>query len=271
MGIKSSVLSVIIISSLFSCSTKPYNNHLYSGTTLFYTKFYTGSNSVHPAVLKVFQDNAIYPKKIDIINNVYTSDYIHQSNFGAKLRYTVYIEFKYNTIKVQLKNIQQYSIKKGQWINEDRLSFFDVEKLPTKLAESIYNIVNNQQRYQQVKNEIYNNFLFHYLVIKHLPKNHSKAWITQQMMPHTYSLNVTLSHFEQNKSGKMPNMRYIAEFTNTGKSNNNDNFVIKYYTNNKQFASIYKKSAIIIQGKLVNSNKTADMLIKSSHILLVDN
>lgn len=271
MSIKNGVLIVITISLLSSCSTKPYNNHLYSGTTLFYTKYYTGSNNIHPAVIKVFQDNNIYPKKIDIVNNVYTSDTIIQSNFGAKIRYTVYIEFRNNTIRVQLKNIQQYSIKKQQWINEDRLSFFDVEKLPTKLVDGIYKIINNQQRYQQVKNEIYNNFLFHYLVIKNLPEKDSQRWITQHMMPHTFNLNVTLSHFEQNKTGKIPNMRYIAEFTNTGKSNNNDNFVIKYYTNNKQFSSVYKKSHIIIQGKLLNSSNTANLLIKSSHVTLIDN
>ncbi|MFV1983391.1 MAG: hypothetical protein ACC657_07610 [Thiohalomonadales bacterium] len=250
---------LLITSILCSCSI--------TGDTVY---FYTGGNEFYPVVIKVFENHNIYPNKIDIVNNEFTSDYIYQSNLGARVRYKTKVKFKNNAITVKLYNIQQFSFDVDTWLNEDRFLYFDETALPKKIADEINAILNNQKIYDQVKKEVYNNFLFHYLVIKDLSKSQTDRWVKNHMLGRRYDLNVTLSKFEINKTGKLPNMKYVAEFTNTGISNFNDLFVFNYFTNSDKYSGISNKTQLKITGKLLESIDIADLLINSSHVFLVD-
>jgi hypothetical protein len=252
------LLFLIII--LYSCNTTPNSTYTYFGGNEFY-----------PVVIKVFENNGIGPETLDIINNEFTSDYIYQKNYGAKIRYTVKVKYKNNKISVELNNVQQFSFNNDTWVDENRLTYFDHLVLPKKIADEINTILNNQIEYELVKNEVYNNFLFHYLVIKNLPKKEKNNWIIHHMLGRNYELNVTLSKFKKNNTGLSPGMSYIAEFTNNEESDSNDFFVINYFTNNKDFEKVGNKTPLMISGKLLESIDIADTLIHSSHINLVDN
>lgn len=258
MRMKKLVLILIFTALLISCTTTEYLK-------------YTGDNEIHPVIMKVFDENKIIPTKIDIIKKEYHSSYIYQTNFGAKIRYTILVKYLANNIDVQLKNIQQYNFKDEQWYNENRLYFFDETKLPAKITNSIYHILNKQSQYDLVKNEIYNNFQFHYLVIKNLSKVECNKWVKNHMLGRTYNLKVTLNKFRKNRTGKLPNMKYIAEFTNAEKSSYNDMFAINYYTNTQKFSTVDIKSQLTISGKLVESVDIADLLNNSSHLFMVEN
>lgn len=251
----------IIINLLLSCNTTPKP-----------VSSYNGKNEIYPVIIKVFEKYNIYPKKIDIIKNEFTSNYIYQTNFGAKIRYQLKVNYQNNNIVIELLNIQQYSFNiDGWWYSESRLTHFDEYELPKKITDDINLILNNQKIYNQVKNEVYNNFLFHYLVIKDLPVIEKNNWIKNHMLGRSYNLYVTLSKFNKNKTGKSPDMKYIAEFTNAGESKFNDLFVINYFTNNEKYSNINNETQLNISGKLLPSNDIADLLIKSSHVFLVEN
>jgi len=244
---------------------------LFFPLSCFSTELYMGANEIHPAVVKVFYDNNLDLKKIDIIKNQYFSEYVYQTNFGAKIRYTVNAKFSNNIIAIWLDDIKQFSFYKNEWFVEDRLSFFDDYTLPNKMTNEIYTILSNQSEYNNVKNEVYNNFLFHYLVIKDLSPIEIANWVKNHMLGHKYKLSVTLSKFNRNNTGKLPDMRYIAEFTNSGESKYNNNFVINYFTNSQRYSRFDSKSQFIITGKLVKSFDVADLLINSSHLFLIGN
>jgi len=264
---------LFFVSLSLSCTSQAPKNIFITGSTPNYRLTYTRTNKIHPVVIKVFDEFNIYPRKIDIINNEYFSDYIYTSNFGARLRYTVFVELKNNTVKVRLTDFQQFSIRKSKWINEDRLAFFDTDYLQTKIIKRLKAILNHKKLYNEARDQTYNNLLFHYLVIKNLSKSDASQWVKDNMKPHAFSLQVTLSEFKLNKTKVKTDKKYIVEFTNAGKSHLSDNFIIKYYTNNKQFAELDQQTKIFVRGKLFknsSSNDIADLLLNNSHIRLTD-
>jgi hypothetical protein len=216
------------------------------------------------------QDNNIELTKIDVINNEFISDYVQTSNLGAKIRFIVFIKFENNQPIVHLKNIQHFKKKYNDWINEDRLMFFDERALPEKIIHDIFEILNNNERYEQVKNSVYNDFSFHYLVIRDLTKEQRQNWVKKNMLGRTYKFNVTLNNFKKNTTGKLNQKKYIAEFSNNSKSQDNDMLIINYITNSKTLEKLNNSSSVKISGKLVESIDIADYLINESNIYITD-
>ncbi len=251
---------IILCASLLSCATTTHNNTRYQG-----------SNEIYPVIANVFSNNNLELIKIDILKNEFKSDFVYQSNFGAKIRYRVFITFADTKLHVKLSNIQQYSIKENQWLDEDRLFFFDKNSLENNIADQIYTLLSNQERYNIVKKQVYNDFQFHFLVLRDLPKSKANNWIKNYMLGRTYKLHVSLNKFKSNTSGILRDKQFIAEFSNNAESNNNDLFVINYFTNNKSLSSNNSNSSLTITGKLVESINIKDNLLKASNIFLIEN
>ncbi len=249
----------ILYVSLVSCTTITHNGQRYQGR-----------NEIYPVIASVFSDNNIELKSIDILKNEFKSGFVYQSNFGAKLRYNIFIKYSNTLLQVKLSNIQQYSIKKNQWLDEDRLFFFDKNTLVNKISDQIYNILSNQEQYNLIKNQIYNDFQFHFLVLRDLPKTKANDWIKKQMLGRTYELQVSLNKLKPNTSGILRDKQFIAEFSNSEQSKNNDLFLINYFTNDKSLSS-NNNSSITITGKLVESINIEDNLLNASNIFLIEN
>ncbi|VAX00029.1 hypothetical protein MNBD_GAMMA22-1096 [hydrothermal vent metagenome] len=249
---------ILLCASLLSCATTTQNNQQY-----------LGSNEIYPAIVNVLLNNNIELKKIDIIKNEFKSGFVYQSNFGAKIRYIVVIKYFNAYLNVKLSNIQQYSIKQNQWLDEDRLLFFDENMLVNNIADQIYNLLSNQKRYDSIKREVYNDFQFHFLVMRNLPKTRVNQWIKNNMLGRTFELQVSLNQFKKNSTAILRNKQFIAEFSSSKESNSNELLLINYFTNDKTLSD-NTNSSITISGKLVESIDIEDNLLKASNIYLIE-
>lgn len=221
---------------------------------------YAGNNEIYPAVIGAFNDIRAKIESIDVVKNIYISDFVYDNSSNYK--YKVAISFDNGLLETKLTDIHKKDYVSDKWKidNYAALSFNDND-FRNKLSNTIIHILNNQTIYENIKNTIHQNIGFHYMVMKQLDSNNVKRWISKKMKGEIYNIRLTNEDtvFLTNSSSKT-NKKFIAHLNYSSHRNSPSElpfeaeFDLDLHTNNENYKRLKSGDILNTNAKIVDAS-----------------
>lgn len=221
---------------------------------------YLGNNEIYPAVIGAFNDIRAKLEKIDVVNNRYLSEHIIDDS--GEFQFKVAIEYTQGLLNTKLTNIQIKDKNTKKWKTGSYAAFtFKNDKFNQSLSNSILNILNNQNLYDDIKKTIHQNIGFHYMVMKHLGSHDLQDWIQTKMKDTIYSIRLTNEDtvFLTNSSNKT-NKKFIAHLNYSSHKNSeielpfSAEFDLDLHTNNENYKMLKPGEILNTKAKIIDAS-----------------
>jgi len=215
---------------------------------------YTGQFEVYPAVLKVFEEMHARVKSFDIVSNIYLSSRIYNKKLNIK--YNVKVTFDNKIIHASLIDVKQPHIHhKTMWVPYKSFFPLDDSNIRNPIESEILAILNDTEKYNEIKTNILNELGFHYLVLNRLDVTNSTKWIKHNLKGKKFVLDLSTydPEFRENDTQNVPYERYIAHLRYTSGNWVSTEFDMDLYNNNPDYENMPMDITITTLAEFMNA------------------